>query len=285
MNHDSIISMVISRQTLVWSFLIFGLFLNLSGMISQTDAATRPVVKAGATKKGLPKTPVSKTSPAATPKKPSIPETGISVGQATQTIQGYIDRIETRKKDALRVGSKEEIMRRYTPIFQRVGVVNVQSAVENHTNVWMHWSGVCDYHYDRHQERLTNSLNTIKNQGYAKAEDMAYLEKGMASWSQYELALRKIFEDALEAFGTERAYRTVVTEDYTLRNNIHRDGVGPYGKEIELNYNVQHILSDEYERRCKLFFFSALDEKERLAIPDTGTTQEKKRIPHQVTID
>ncbi|MBY0405522.1 MAG: hypothetical protein K2X66_16590 [Cyanobacteria bacterium] len=242
---------------------MFGLMLVLQGFTDfeqKAHATKAPPLKAKAVSKKT-------LSPPNTPPK----ELGISVATAESIIGGYLTQIDESLSQELAIYTKEAIQKRYTDIFQGLGVEsNNLSKVEQHVNVWKHWNGVCTEYYERHRSLLKQSLDLIKSQGYAKPQDMAYLKEGMARWSRYEKGMKYMLLTDLEAFGKERGYG-VLSEQ--IREKTQERYADPFKDQIHMNYTVQHAMWDDYFGQCQKMHFSALNLPDRMPIPKETITR------------
>lgn len=200
-----------------------------------------------------------------TPTKP----VGISVTSAEATLTGYMKQIDQLSSESAALVTKEAVVQRYIGIFQGLGVINPQEPAENHANVWLHWDGYCNYYYNKHKEALQRSLDVIRSQGFAKPEDMRYLEKGMAAWSTAEKGIKEILVEDLDAFGHERGYGVLTSQMYQRGQIGFRDT--PYADQIHMYYTVQHTLGEVQSTQCQKMYFSAIDDTTRIQPPEDTT--------------
>jgi hypothetical protein len=242
---------------------LIGVMLLLQGLTccgEKAIAAKAPPLKAKAvTKKNLP--------PKNTPSK----NLGISVATAESIIGGYLTQIDQSLSQELSIYTKESIQKRFTDIFQGLGVEpkNLPKA-GSQAHVWKHWSGVCTEYYSHHHDVLVQSLDFIKAQGYANPKDMAYLKDGMARWLKYENGMKQMLLMDVEAFGKERGYG-VLSDQY--REHTQERYAEPYNAQISMNYKIQHAMGDEYSSQCQKMHFAVLNSSDRKPIPKEITTR------------
>jgi len=137
----------------------------------------------------------------------------VSAAQAEARIKKHIGTIEEREQrmsalysspDAATATLKREIDRTHSK-----GDLVVASFLR-----W-DWDAV-DKYYSYHKELLSQSLDFIRAQGSASAEDLEYLDRGMAKWAAHEREIPPAFEKYVHFLATHES-------DYLLNNWSYND--------------------------------------------------------------
>ena len=121
--------------------------------------------------------------------------TEIPVAQAVARIQQHADAITRRiiEMDSLYEGSN--FGGGLEQHIQAAGGIPVWS--DRHTIRWA-WENDRGSFYSKHRKALQNSILTVRQQGYALASQLDYLDRGMAAWTvretQYVQEFAKVFD-------------------------------------------------------------------------------------------
>lgn len=136
--------------------------------------------------------------------KPKTDPNKLTVAEAERRLNPHIAYIEDRMTAMAAayyyVGAKETLEN----AFRKAGVRSMGYAGSWGTNgMGLTWSQTVKAWYAYHRDRLTRSLEIIREQGYATPSDLEYLDRGMQAWKQSERLFPDQFEILVDLYTRE----------------------------------------------------------------------------------
>lgn len=129
----------------------------------------------------------------------------IKVAEAEKRIGAHIQYIEKRVGETVAAFYYEGAKKTLEDSFKKSGVTQSKQSL-GYADSWgkmgigLTWTQSAQEFYAYHLNVLTDSLRVIRNQGYAKESDLAYLDKGMEAWKQHEQEFPKQFQMLVDLY-------------------------------------------------------------------------------------
>lgn len=132
-------------------------------------------------------------------------EKKVPVAQAEKRIGAHIKYIEKRVGEMVATFYYTGAKKTLENSFKKNGVTRSMGNADSWgtMGIGLTWSQSAQEFYSYHLKVLTDSLRVIREQGFAKESDLAYLDRGMKAWEEYEQEFPKQFQRMVDLYTEE----------------------------------------------------------------------------------